>query len=190
LLASWLSPTLLVFRLGSKGRETKYIRCYGSHVKEKIEYIMALFEWKPEYSVQFEIIDSQHKRLFEIANELHVALKGGKGKDQLSALLSNLIAYTKNHFATEENLMRIHSYPDYACHKKLHDELTRQVMQFQKEFDAGNSTTSASDVMQFLSDWLRHHIMETDVRIGAFLKTKTGSQAERAINLPKGLVKA
>jgi hemerythrin-like metal-binding protein len=132
---------------------------------------MSMFEWKPEYSVEFATIDTQHKRLFQLANNLHIAMSTGKGRDKLSSLLSELIDYTKSHFSDEEALMRTNGYADYAGHKRLHDELTQQVVKFQKEFAAGSSALSV-DLMQFLSDWLRHHIMQTDVKVGAFLRKK------------------
>ncbi len=132
---------------------------------------MSLFQWKDEYSVGHLEIDSQHKRLFQFAEELHSAMASGKGKDVLSKTLANLISYTKVHFATEERLMQQYHYPEYAQHKQSHDQLTSQVVQFQKEFEASRSSMTVQ-IMQFLKDWLVHHIGQTDKKIAAFLKQK------------------
>lgn len=132
---------------------------------------MSIFQWKDEYSVGHPEIDAQHKRLFQFADELHSAMASGKGKDVLSATLAKLINYTKVHFATEERLMQQYSYPDYAGHKQAHDKLTGQVVAFQKEFEASRSSMTIQ-LMQFLKDWLVHHIGETDKKIAAFLKQK------------------
>jgi len=132
---------------------------------------MSMFQWKQEYSVGHPQIDEQHKRLFELADELHAAMLAGKGKESLGKILGSLVAYTKAHFATEERLMQAHRYPGYAVHKAAHDTLTSRVIKFQKEFEAGHATITV-DLLQFLKDWLTHHIGETDRKIASFLKAR------------------
>ena len=132
---------------------------------------MSMFEWKPEYSVGYAEIDTQHKRLFVLAGDLYEAMAAGKGKGVLSKTLAELVSYTKLHFATEERLMRAHHYPDYAHHKANHDALTARVVEYQKDFETGRVAITVG-LLQFLKDWLRHHIGETDRKIAAFLKSK------------------
>jgi hemerythrin len=132
---------------------------------------MSMFLWKQEYSVGYPEIDKQHKKLFELADELHSAMTSGKGKDVLGRTLSNLIAYTKGHFAAEERLMQTHNYPDYPKHKADHDALTARVVGFQKEFEENRAAMSVG-LLQFLKDWLAHHIGETDRKIASYLKSK------------------
>ena len=132
---------------------------------------MSMFEWKQDYSLGHADIDGQHKRLFELASDLHSAMTQGKGKDTLSKTLANLVSYTKMHFATEERLMQTHHYPEYAEHKAAHDALTARVLEFQKEFDAGRVGMTVQ-LLQFLKDWLQHHIAETDRKVASFLKSK------------------
>jgi hemerythrin len=129
---------------------------------------MSMFQWKQEYSVGYPEIDTQHKKLFELADQLHSAMTSGKGNDVLRKTLSDLIAYTKGHFAAEERLMQMHRYPDYPKHKADHDTLTARVVSFQKEFEA-NRTALTVDLLHFLKDWLSHHIGETDRKIAAYL---------------------
>src|SRR4029077_1259800 len=98
---------------------------------------MSLFQWKDEHLVGQPEIDSQHKRLFQLADQLHAAMTTGKGKDVMLKTLGDLIDYTKRHFAAEEALMQRSKYPSYAEHKVFHDKLTAQVVQFLTEFAAG-----------------------------------------------------
>jgi hemerythrin len=132
---------------------------------------MSMFLWKQEYSVGYPDIDNQHKKLFQLADELHSAMLSGKGKDVLGKTLSNLIAYTKAHFAAEERLMQTHNYPDYAKHKAAHDGLTARVTAFEKDFET-NRVALSIGVLEFLKDWLAHHIGETDRKIASYLKTR------------------
>lgn len=131
---------------------------------------MSMFEWKQDYSLGHGTIDGEHKKLFEFANELHAAMMQGKGKDVMSEILARLIDYTKTHFAHEESLMREHHYPDYLKHKAEHDELTAKVVAFQKEFVSGHGTITVG-LLQFLKDWLKTHIGETDRKVAVFLKS-------------------
>ena len=55
---------------------------------------MSLFQWKDEYSVDHSEIDMQHKRLFQLAGELHAAMTAGKANAALSKTLNDLIAYS------------------------------------------------------------------------------------------------
>jgi hemerythrin len=135
---------------------------------------MSLFEWKNDYSLGHGDIDGQHKRLFELASDLHAAMTQGKGRDALSQTLGNLVSYTKKHFADEEHLMQTNHYPDYRHHKADHDALTARVIEFQKEFEAGRVGMSV-DLLQFLKDWLTKHIGETDRKVANYLKSKVAA---------------
>jgi len=133
--------------------------------------VMSIFAWKPEYTLGHAEIDHQHKKLFQLAEELHGAMVAGKGKEVLAPTLSNLIAYTQEHFASEERLMQAGKYPDYARHKADHDALSARVLGFQKEFEA-NRTALTIGLLHFLKDWLAHHIGETDRKVAQYFKSK------------------
>ena len=132
---------------------------------------MSLFEWNPSYSVGHVDIDTQHKRLFQLAGEVHDAMTAGKGKQILSQTLASLISYTKVHFSSEERLMQKYGYPDYPAHKAEHDKLTAQVVAFQTDFNAGRSSMTI-DLMHFIKNWLTHHIGKTDQRVASYIKEK------------------
>ena len=132
---------------------------------------MPLITWNDSYSVKVKQMDDQHKKLVDIINHLHDAMKAGKGKDAVDKVLTDLIAYTKTHFASEESLMKLHAYPGYEEQKKAHNSLVMQVVDIQKKFEAGNAPLS-QDVMNFLKDWLIKHIQGTDQKYGPYLNQK------------------
>lgn len=129
---------------------------------------MNLFDWKPEYSVGVPAIDAQHQKLFRMAGDLHNAMGAGKGKDHMAGLLAGLIAYTCEHFAAEEQIMQQHQYPGYSEHHRQHEDLKRQVLDFQQQMEA-NKVVLTMDLMQFLSDWLSHHIKGSDHQMAAWV---------------------
>jgi len=130
---------------------------------------MSLFQWNDSFSVGNGEIDGQHKKLFQLADRFHAAMTGGQGKKALQQTLADLIEYTKQHFASEENLMQKTSYPGYRQHKAEHDALTRKVAQFRDDL-AANRVVVTIDVLQFLRDWLVNHIGQMDKKIGEYVR--------------------
>jgi len=130
-----------------------------------------MFEWNASYSVNIGSIDAQHQNLFAIGRELYAAMNAGQGKSVVAKILDRLIQYTVVHFAHEERLMKVHNYKDYAAHKAEHDALTRQVLQFQKDFQNGRAAMSIQ-LLQFLKDWLSHHINGSDKKYAPALQEK------------------
>lgn len=130
---------------------------------------MPFIEWSPKYSVEFSSIDEQHRQLIKIINDLHDAMKNGKGKEILGTSISNLLDYTKTHFEYEEQEMKLKNYPELQLHSKIHKDLVNQVVEYKKKFDNGE-TVLTMDIMDFLRNWLLDHIMKTDKKLGSYLK--------------------
>ncbi|MHB8578587.1 MAG: bacteriohemerythrin [Ignavibacteriaceae bacterium] len=132
---------------------------------------MALLNWSDEYSVKIKSIDQQHSKLVDLINQLHSAMKDGKGKEVIGKVINELISYTQVHFAHEESLMSKYSYPGYVKHKSLHDELVKQVLEIEKEIKSGKTVIS-QDILRFLKKWLVEHIVGTDKLYTAFMNSK------------------
>lgn len=162
-LSSQLRNMISVFKVstpkGSDGGMKK-----GEHVED-------LFPWTKELSLGLPEIDKQHKRLVALVNELHAAMKLKKGSVTSGKVLDELVRYTETHFAFEEELFDKYEYPDRAAHKKQHADLVRQVNDFKNEFKSGRAGLSM-DLMHFLTDWLKGHIMKTDKAYAPFLRDK------------------
>ena len=127
--------------------------------------------WQDSWQVGVQVIDAQHKKLVSLLNDLYEAMKTGRGSALLGETLNDLVSYTRSHFAAEEQLMQMHGYPDFASHKREHEKLTTQVLDFQHQFSEGTATLSI-EIMQFLSSWLQNHILGTDKKYAPFLNAK------------------
>jgi hemerythrin len=128
---------------------------------------MAMFAWKPEYSVSVSTLDAQHKKLFALAQTLQDAMSAGKGREVLARCLNDLVAYTKTHFAEEESLLSKHSYADLPQHKLQHTQLINQISDFQKQFTSGNAFITI-ELMDFIREWITKHILQNDHSYGNF----------------------
>ena len=130
---------------------------------------MALMLWDKKLETGNAQIDEQHKALVDALNNLHAAMKQGKGKDEVAKILVFLRDYTVSHFKMEEGLMDRSAYPAAASHKKIHADLVSQVADLVDRFEKG-TTALTLPVMNFLEDWLTKHIMGEDFRLAEFLR--------------------
>jgi hemerythrin len=132
---------------------------------------MALIQWNDSLSVHVAEIDQQHKKLIDMINELNDAMRGGKGKDILGKIINNLINYTATHFKTEEKYFAQFGYPDTDNHQKEHAAFVQKVTGFKDGFEEKRLSLTI-EVMNFLSDWLKNHIMGTDKKYSPFFNEK------------------
>lgn len=132
---------------------------------------MTYFNWDASYSVNVQVIDQQHQRLVGIINELYDAMKSGQAKQKLSGILDSLVEYTQVHFAYEEKLLETHDYPELWRHRKEHNDLVKQVLDFKQKYEQGTVALSV-EMGAFLKDWLVNHILKVDKRYSAYLNQK------------------
>lgn len=132
---------------------------------------MASLSWEERYSVQVGELDDQHKKLIGMVSTLREAMREGRGKQELNKLFTSLVAYTANHFASEERLMKTHGYPEYQEHHEIHVKMTNKAVSLQKEFQSGKMGITL-DTMKFLEDWVSKHILGTDKKYGPFFNNK------------------
>jgi len=128
-------------------------------------------EWSSSLSVNVAEIDSQHQRLIHLINDLDAAMRVGKGKDILGKIISQLANYTVAHFSTEETYFDKFGYPEAPTHKAEHKKFVEEVSKFKKDFDDGRVGLSTT-IMNFLTDWLKSHIMGKDKKYGPFFNGK------------------
>lgn len=132
---------------------------------------MALFDWKDDYSVGVEDMDSQHKVLIVAINRLHEAMKSGKAKEIQKKILDELIDYTTVHFTAEEKIMRQYAYPGLDEQKKQHQQFVSKLAGFLEDYNSGKLMLSL-EIMKFLRDWLSNHIRKIDKQYSDFFNQK------------------
>ncbi|MCU0756681.1 MAG: bacteriohemerythrin [Xanthomonadales bacterium] len=135
--------------------------------------------WVPALSVGIASIDAQHRVLLAYINLLatNVALPkdnsalGKTIKAALAQALKGMADYTKIHFAFEERLFKLHGYEHSEEHEHSHRSFETQLQHFVKRFEAGDDRL-AKEVLDFLVDWLKHHILVDDKAYSAFFARK------------------
>jgi len=135
---------------------------------------MALITWGPKLEIGIGIIDSQHRRLVNLINQLNEALEEGRGAEVVGKTLEGLIDYTHTHFRTEQELLKEHDYEDYDLHCREHRIFTDQIEIYRDRLDAGSLRIS-KDVMGYLRGWLLTHIGSSD---RAYIRTLKNAGVE------------
>jgi hemerythrin len=126
--------------------------------------------WNDNCSIGMDLIDAQHKHLFEIGNQVYALLKSDLQIDKhadLILIIDDLRNYTKYHFKCEEDYMISINYADYEDQKKEHTN-------FLKELDAININNVGKDYQGYIEDllgfvfsWILEHILQKDKLITA-----------------------
>ena len=132
---------------------------------------MALLQWNKLFNTNIKIIDEQHQELVDILNSLHDSVLEDKANDELGILLEKLVNYTIVHFKTEEQFFDEYNYPETEEHKAEHNDLANKAVKYLKDYNSGELVLS-DEVIYFLKDWLKNHIVHTDKKYSAFLISK------------------
>jgi hemerythrin len=72
---------------------------------------MSLIEWKDEFNLGIEEVDSEHKVLVALINALHDAMLAGTGRADVVEGISEIYTLVSAHFEREEAFMRAQGRP-------------------------------------------------------------------------------
>ena len=122
---------------------------------------MELFKWSEDYSVKNEILDNEHKKLFNIINELYTAFMNREEDDKIGNLLKELHEYTIYHFKHEEELLKEQNNPISTEHKAKHKDFIEKIKVLKEKHENGKAAVKY-EMMNFLRSWLSDHIKGTD----------------------------
>ena len=119
---------------------------------------MAVLTWKDDYSVGVTAMDTQHKQLFSLINQLYDAMQKSTMDETIKTVLPGLLNYTKMHFAAEEKLIGQANYPELEAHQAYHREFTAKITETVEKYKSTGIAPTVS-LVTFLKDWLKDHIL-------------------------------
>ena len=124
--------------------------------------------WKDIYSVNNEIIDKEHKELFNIAQEAFAYVEEKDKTKKIKEIVTDLYDYMKTHFSHEEKFMQDINYPKSEEHKKLHREIILKINEFVKQLPTMNISDFEKELSKIIDISLVHHIIQEDRKIIAW----------------------
>ncbi len=125
--------------------------------------------WYDNYNIGIERIDKQHQQLAKTIRKLQQSLVNGQFCNEAGETLKFIATYTKEHFNDEEALMEEVNYDDLKKHKILHEKLITQVVDILLTLKKGKHI-DPYELIDFLTEWLRNHIIHEDKKIGKFIE--------------------
>jgi hemerythrin len=127
--------------------------------------------WTEQYRIGVKKIDEQHREFFSIVNELIVADGSTAPAELLHNVVFRVSGYAAYHFRTEEQIMKEYGYPAYASQVHEHTAFRIKTARFCGDAIAGKSHLMA-EMLEYLTDWLTRHILESDLQFKYFLRDK------------------
>ncbi len=137
----------------------------------------SIFDFSEKYMTGIELVDDEHRHLFEIIKETNDVINAAylhDKYDEIMRLLSELKDYTESHFHDEEELMLRINYPHINSQKHAHSAFIEKLVNINlSELDNidDNQDEYLNELITFLLQWLSNHILGSDKKIGEYIKS-------------------
>jgi hemerythrin-like metal-binding protein len=137
-------------------------------------------EWSEKMATGINQIDIQHRFLVDTLRTANNRLLNEHDGPLLGEIAKDLLTYAIMHFETEEELMKRYGYaeafPEIASiHVAQHRDFSRRVVAVCDSLREGRQI-SRMDMLKYLNEWLRHHVLGIDQKLGAFVREASARQ--------------
>lgn len=126
--------------------------------------------WEARYALGIPLIDSQHKELLALTNELYEACRAGdeSARKLFKDVVRRTVDYVKFHFTNEEQILERVKYPVIEPHKKEHEAFVKKVLEEVKNFEDGKVFVP-NQFVRYLRDWILSHIAVSDKKYAEYI---------------------
>lgn len=120
------------------------------------------FIWTQDFATGIDIIDEQHKRIFDYLSEIDQAISL-KSVPEIERVIKAVIDYSISHNTFEESLMEKAGYPLLEAHHQVHERFKERAYAYGRRFDEGEDPIRlAREVRSDIGLWLTNHIKRDD----------------------------
>jgi HAD superfamily hydrolase (TIGR01509 family) len=130
---------------------------------------MVHIQWKDRYNIGYKEIDTQHKSLLGVLNELIDLVDEGRDPEHVARIFHQLCDYVRIHFSTEERYMRACGYPRLTDHEGLHATFVQKLLELNAAYDPADPHLLI-ETLDFVKHWYLDHIIKADMDYVPFLK--------------------
>ena len=124
--------------------------------------------WRTQYRINDLQIDSEHQKLFELADEaMHISKLGNdhEVKTKLVVVITKLTKSVEEHFVNEQKHMEEIDYPEIERHKFLHKNFLKMLKILISKSDDMELEEIKSSLFTFINDYFVRHIVLEDKKI-------------------------
>ena len=126
-----------------------------------------IFPWDKNFETGIAEIDLQHRKLVQILNQLAAHLANLSTEFTLNKIFQELADYADYHFKAEEGVWGKYLKGDssFDAHLKTHNSFLGKVLAIKDSESEKAFDDVIRDLVSFLSQWLAHHILDSDKRM-------------------------
>lgn len=128
---------------------------------------MSLIEDEDYLHLDISEIDAIHAEFAALVNRLAAA-----DRTEFAAVFPELLAHTRVHFATEEDLMRRTNFPGRGEHLAEHGRVLDEMERFAERLAAGKTFFARAYIEDRVPDWFANHTRTLDYSLAIFLKVQ------------------
>ncbi len=126
------------------------------------------FSWDESYLLHNQVVDGQHRHLVGLVTGLYESILANEPKDSRIQRLTILYNFAKTHYATEEQILRLHRYPKYLFHKAAHGGLIHALLGLREQIASGDREFTL-EYVELIKLWLIEHFNEFDRKCEEYL---------------------
>jgi len=150
----------LLYRAKTLGRNRVEFEAPAVEVKEDKGSLVQLV-WQNSFCCGNQVIDSQHKALFDISNSIFEAILADRSCSETTSMFARLLYEVNEHFTCEEKIIAAAGFPCIEQHSEEHAELLKKGFALLQEFKECKLTSG--DVFQFLvNEVVVLHLLKAD----------------------------
>lgn len=127
-----------------------------------------MLTFSDKYLTGVDMIDRQHRRLFDILEELNTLNTDEYMHDKFDAImdvLEELKDYTVKHFEDEERYMKDIGYEGLPAQQRAHQAFVDKIESINLDDLDDHQQEYMDELIDFLANWLINHIMKMDQKI-------------------------
>lgn len=125
--------------------------------------------WDDRYAIGSDLVDGQHRRLFELlamlheTNHEHNTERETAETELVDHAVNALYGYIRFHFADEERLMEEMGYSGLEAHRRQHDAFILAYDDLVSNYRYADDFVAR--LSAFIQGWLANHILNEDRKI-------------------------
>jgi hemerythrin len=131
------------------------------------------FENFDDVLVGIQEIDAHHTQALELFNAI-INVKEEEREHELKDLIKGLVEHWKMHFKYEEDLMQQYEYSGFDEHKKEHDRIMGDFLNYEEMLSKGFEyiiSCLKTNLMIWIEEHIRH-IEGNDKKLSKYLRSK------------------
>lgn len=115
--------------------------------------------------------DFQHTNLINLLEKLKKSKSEGTDAKVFDYAVAFLAMYVNDHFDLEQVYMKKYDYKESSHHIQEHKSFITKIKELRGEHSK-HSKEAMDLLINNISDWIKDHIMENDLKLGTFIIEK------------------